>query len=104
MATEKYLSLPKVQRDVLLAVAVADGEDDNAHPHGSVIREWIGDKNGTSPYSQSLYRAIGDLEDEGLIRKIPINDRSNGLALTDDGRQALVELQRTVTTAINGDD
>lgn len=78
------------QRNLLLVTAALAGE----RPHGLVIKEELESLAGDAVNHGRLYQNLGDLVDEGYVRKTPVDGRTNAYELTDKARRALLAHHR----------
>lgn len=77
--------LSAFQRDVLYTVASL-GE-----PYGLAIRDELSEYYGTEVNHGRLYPNLDDLADRGFLDKRPHGERKNTYALTERGRELIVE-------------
>ncbi|MFC7247512.1 PadR family transcriptional regulator [Catellatospora aurea] len=83
---------------VMVMISLASGPK-----HGYAVQDDIAEMSHERPGPGTLYGAIRRLEERGLIRALPEQERRKPYELTEEGRTALhLELQRLRTLAATG--
>lgn len=85
--------LTAFQRDVLNAITTAEHHRNHGVPYGLSVKEELEQRYGEELNHSRLYMNLSDLETLGLVEKVDLNDRTNGLRLTDGGESAVTILR-----------
>lgn len=99
-ASEPLTSMTGFKRNLLLATAALAGEQ----PHGLVIKEHMEQFYDDSINHGRLYQNLGELVDEELVRKTPVDGRTNAYSLTETAKRRLYAHHRWETDCLQEND
>lgn len=94
-----YSDLSAGQRDILIAVALAHGEQ--GEPTGPVVFDTIERVTNGSVTQSRGYQILQELADEDLVEISGLNRRTNIYEITEHGVNVLQDRKDTTATAIH---
>lgn len=101
--TTDHTDLTTFQTNLLAAIAGHERGYYESDTYGLSIKRALEDLYGGEINNGRLYPNLNSLVDQGLVEKEPIDDRTNGYALTDAGQHILRERTQLLLASLGRD-